>query len=65
MSSDDCLTEAIANARKSGNLGVKLILTIMKEESKSIKIDQKTLAMVGGVALAIGIGAIAFLKPRA
>ena len=65
VSSDDCLTEAIANARKSGNLGVKLILTIMKEESKSIKIDQKTLAMVGGVALAIGIGAIAFLKPRA
>ncbi len=44
---------------------MKLILTIMKEESKSIKIDQKTLAMVGGVALAIGIGAIAFLKPRA
>jgi CBS domain-containing protein len=66
ISSDDCLAEAITTARKSGNLAVKLMLTIVEDKSKSIKIDQKTLAMVGGgFALALGLGAMTFLKPKA
>ena len=66
ISSDDCLGEAIAAARKNGDIGVKLMLTISKDDTKSINLDQKTLAMVGGGALlAIGIAAIALFKPRA
>ena len=65
VNSDDDLTEAIVTARTNGNQGVKLMLTILKEETTTIAVDTKTLAMVGGgVALALAIGALAFLKPR-
>lgn len=64
ISSDDCLAEAIATARQNGDQGVKLMLTIMKEE-KASGLNSKTLALAGGgAAVALGIAIMTLLKPK-
>jgi len=65
LNSDDCLGEAIESSVRKGNQGVKLILTIIEEEKLVLGLEPKKFAMLGGgVALAIGLGALALLKPR-
>jgi len=65
VSSDDCLVEAIATANKNGFQGVKLMLTLTTDEGGSFDVDPKILAILGGsVAVAFGLGMIAFLKPK-
>jgi len=65
VNDNDCLEEAIDTARRNGDKGVKLMLSIHKNKGKSSDLDTSKLAMIGGgIALVLGASVIALLRPR-